>query len=161
MSIQAAIADAVVVDLNAHTPRPPTTPPTPPPSPVFSQAFTAARIWRPVFDREKLATLHVTVVPRGLVDAMVSRSQNQRDARIDVAVQHGPDPLDAAAIDGLVDLAEELADFLQRHRPSTYTGAICTDVALAAGSEQGFILEHMDQYRLFTSVLSCNFRLIG
>ena len=158
MSIQAAIADAVVVDLNAHTPQ---TPPAPPPSPVFGMAFTAARIWRPVFDRKDLATLHVTVVPRGMMRAMASRSQDQNDIRLDVAVQCAPDPLDAAAVDGLAGLVEQLAAFLHRLRPSTYTGALCTDVALAAGSEQGFILEHMDQYRLFTSVLSCNFRLIG
>ena len=158
MSIQAAIADAVVVDLAAHTPK---TPPTPPPSPVFGQAFTPARLWRPVFDRKDLATLHVTVVPRGLTRAMVSRSQDQNDARIDVAVQHAPDPLDDGAVDALANLVEQLAAFLHRLRPTTYSGTICTDVALAAGSEQGFILEHMDQYRLFTSVLSCNFRLIG
>ena len=45
------IADAVTAELNAGS---------------FSQAFTAERHYRPVFDLPEMGTLHVTVVPQGM-----------------------------------------------------------------------------------------------
>ena len=139
------IADAVVAELNGHT---------------FSQPFTAARMYRPLFDLKELSTLHVTVAPAGFTVEPIDRARNQEEYVIDVAVQQAPDPLDNAHLDPLAGLVEEVAAFFRLRRPTTYSAAICVKAALAPGSDRGFLVEHMDEMRLFTSILALTFRVV-
>ena len=66
------IADAVVAELNGTS---------------FSLPFTATRAYIPRFDLADMATLRVTVVPKGLEIAAGSRGKDQHDYRVDVGVQ--------------------------------------------------------------------------
>ena len=145
MSVLVDITSAVVAELNGH---------------AFSKPLAAVRSYRPLFDREEMKNLHVTVVPNGFTVEALDRHRTQNDYSVEVAIQHGPEPLDAA-MDALVGLVEEIAAFFKFRRLTSYPGAICTKVAFAAGCERGYAPEHLDQLQQFTSVLALTFRVVG
>ncbi|MBN2585003.1 MAG: hypothetical protein JXL80_18220 [Planctomycetes bacterium] len=98
MALIVDIADAVVTALNGQE---------------FSQAFEAARRYVVEFELEQLSELRVSVVPRAVDWAIVSRSKGQFDYEFDVALQKRSDPTDLEACDALMGLVEEVADFLR------------------------------------------------
>lgn len=139
MPLVTDVAEAVVVELNGH---------------AFSQPFISERHYLPVFELPEMKTLHVTVVPKGMTVTQIARNQAAYDIAIDVAIQKKFDAGDAAELDPLVALAEEIADFF---RFKTLPGP------LRAGwikTEHPAIYapEHMDQLRQFTSVMTLTFR---
>ena len=140
MPIVVDIADAVVAALNGH---------------VFSQPFTARRCYVPVFDLKDMKDLHVTVVPRGLEMATASRSLLQDDVQIDVAAQKKL-PVDAsgdqAAIDSMMGLVQEIADFIRS------TGRFGDAVWVKTENKPIYLPEHLEQLRQFTSVLTLTLR---
>jgi len=141
MPLMTDVAEAVVVELNGH---------------AFSQPFTAELHYLPVFELPEMKTLHVTVVPKGMTVTQIARNQAAYDIAIDVAIQKKFDAGDAAELDPLVALAEEIADFF---RFKTLPGL------LRAGwikTEHPAIYapEHMDQLRQFTSVMTLTFRVM-
>jgi hypothetical protein len=133
------IADAVVSQLNAGS---------------FSKAFTATRGYLPRFDLEEMGDLRVTVVPKSVEISTASRSGHQHDYGIDVAIQRKLEQEDAAEIDPLMDLVEEIADQFRGSALPTDPQASCVGVANAPVYAQ----EHMREDRLFTSVLTLTFR---
>ena len=141
MAVIADIADAVKDELNGHEIR---------------QVFDATRVYVPVFDLPDMKTLHVTVVPKAMAVQRASRSQNQHDYQIDVAVQKKLTAADDAEIDPLMTLVEEIAEFLAGQRLATYQTAVCVDVA----NEPIYSPEHMEQLRQFTSVLTLTYRVL-
>jgi len=145
MAVLVDITNAVVAELNGH---------------AFSKPFTAVRSYRPLFDREEMKDLHVTVVPNGFTVEALDRHRTQNDYSVEVAIQHAPEPLDAA-MDALVGLVEEIAAFFRFRRLAAYPGAICVKVVFAAGCERGYAPEHIDQLRQFTSVIGLTFRVVG
>ncbi|MFB3894542.1 MAG: hypothetical protein ACE15C_21275, partial [Phycisphaerae bacterium] len=98
MALIADIAGAVVTALNGHT---------------FSQPFTAARAYLPVFDLKDMKDLHVTVVPRGVELTTAGRGLAASDIQIDVAVQKKLALADSAEIDALMGLVQEIAEFIR------------------------------------------------
>ena len=76
MSVIVDVAEAVKTELNEHE---------------FSQAFTAERHYRPIFDLKDMKDLHVTVVPKGVMLATAGRDRAQHDVQVDVAVQRKVD----------------------------------------------------------------------
>ena len=134
------IADAVVTELNGH---------------AFSQPFTAARHYRPVFTLEDMSALHVTVVPKGLTIEQLDRSRNQHDVQVDVAVQKKFSSGDAAELDPLMTLVEEVADFFRLRRLAAYPNALW----MRTENVPVYAPEHMDDLRQFTSVVTLTFRV--
>ena len=134
------IADAVVTELNGHT---------------FSQALTAVRYYRPVFDLGEMQTLHVSVVPKGVTIERADRSRNQYDFAIDVAVQKKFETGDAAELDPLMSLVEEIADFFRLRRLTSYPDAVW----VRTDNVPVYAPEHLEEFRQFTSVLSLTFRV--
>lgn len=134
------IADAVVAQLNSAT---------------LSQPVEAKRLYVPSFDLPDMKSLHVTVVPRELHVRTLDRRRNLYEAEIDLAVQKKFSMGDAAEIDPLVELVEEIADVFRLQRLSSFPGAIW------AGTEHRLLYsqEHWDQMNQFTSLLSLTFRL--
>jgi hypothetical protein len=134
------IADAVVDDLNAGS---------------FSLPFTATRAYVPRFDLPDMADLRVTVVPKGLAIATASRADHQHDYRVDVGVQQKFEEGDAAELDPLMGLVEEIADMFRGAALETDPAAVCVAV------ENGpiYAQEHMREKRLFTSILTLTFRV--
>ena len=146
MAIIANLAAAVVTAMNGH---------------AFSKTFTAVRSYRPVFAREELKTLHVTVVPGGYTMENAGRGQIQEDYTVEVAVMQAPEALSTAALDALMGLVEEIRDFfLVNRRLATFSNALCLKAAFGPGSERGYAPEHLDQLQQFTSILTLTFRVV-
>lgn len=141
MAVITEIADAVLQDLGASG---------------FSQAFTAARDYLPVYELEDVKDLCVTVVPKGVAIQSTGRNSNQHDVEIDVAVQKKLPKIDAAEIDPLLALVEEIADHFRFKRLTGYPGAVWVRTA----NEPVYAQEHLDQLRVFTSILTLTFRVI-
>jgi hypothetical protein len=135
------IADAVVASLNAGS---------------FSIPFTAQRQYRPVLDLPQLQALHVTVVPRDVTIASAGRDRNQHDCRIDIAVQKKIDQERPAEIDPLMALVEQIADHFRLRRPEGFAEAVW----VRTENVPIYSVEHLEQHRVFTSVLTLTFRVL-
>ena len=143
MAVIIDIADAVVTELNGGT---------------FSQAFTAERHYKPVFELPEMKTLHVTVVPKGIETRLATRGLLQHDYQIDVAVQKklSAGAADNAEIDALMGLVEEIADFF-KGRNLDSAGAVW----VATENTPVYSPEHLSELRQFTSVLTLTFRVLS
>lgn len=141
MAVITDIADAVVQDLNAGT---------------FSQSFTAERHYLPVYELEDIKDLRVTVVPKGVTIQSTGRNSNQHDAAIDIAVQKKLDAIDSSTIDPLMALVDEIADSFRFKRLDSYPNAIWVNTQ----NQPVYAPEHLDQLRVFTSILTLTFRVI-
>lgn len=144
MSLITTIADAVVTELNGA------------PAGTFAQAFTAARHYRPQFDLPELKTVRVSVVPKGIGITGLMRNANQHDVSIDVAVQKKVNPADAAELDGLMLLTEQIADFFRLRRLAALPEALWTKT----DNVPVYSPEHLEQKQVFTSVLTLTFRVV-
>ena len=133
------IADAVVATLNAGT---------------FTPTFTAVRHYLPKFELPELATIRVSVVPKGITSQALDRKRDQRDYRIDVAVQQKAG-VDLATFDALMTLAEAIGDYLQATPLVDYPQARCIDML----NEPIYAPEHIDEFRAFTTVMTFTYRV--
>lgn len=140
MALVVEIAEAVVAELNGAT---------------FSQQFTADRNYLPVYELEHLKDLRVTVVPKGITIQSAGRNSNQHDVEIDVAVQQKLANTTAAEIDPLLALVEEIADHFRFRRLASPDA-----VWIKTQNEPVYAQEHLDQFRVFTSLLTLTFRVI-
>jgi hypothetical protein len=135
------IADGVVALLNAAP---------------LSQPFQAERLYLPQFELPDLKVLHVTVVPKDEDTKAFTRSKTQRVYRVDVGVQKKFEKGDAAELDPLVVLVEEITALFRGKRLEAVPEAVCT----VTKPEPLYSPEHMDQYRQFTSVLTLTFKAL-
>jgi hypothetical protein len=115
----------------------------------------AVRLFVPNFDLKDMKDLHVSVVPRELHVRGLDRHRNSYDAAIDLAVQKKFKKGDAAEIDPLVGLAEEIADLFRLKRLTSYPGAVWVGTDHRVLYSQ----EHWDQFNQFTSLLTLTFRV--
>jgi hypothetical protein len=134
-----AIADAVVTQLNGTT---------------FSQPVTAERHYQPKFELSEMTELKVSVVPRSLASKTLDRNRDTFDYLIDVAVQQKTD-MSQASLDALMTLVEEIADHFRTQPLASFPNARCTEVK----NEPVYSLEHLDEFRQFTSVITLTFRV--
>jgi hypothetical protein len=139
MALIADIAEAVVTALNGHT---------------FSQPFTAARAYRPVFDLKDMTDLHVTVVPKGVELTTAGRGLAQSDVQIDIGVQKKLAAGDNAEIDSLVGLVQEIAEFVRA------TGRFGEAAWVKTENTPIYSQEHLAELRQFTSVLTLTLRVM-
>ena len=144
MSLITTIADAIVTELNAATPG------------TFAQAFTAARHYRPQFDLAELKTLRLSVVPKAIGITGLMRNANQHDVSIDVAVQKKVSSTDAAELNGLMLLTEQIADFFRLRRLTALPEALWTKT----DNVPVYSPEHLETKQVFTSVLTLTFRVV-
>jgi len=123
---------------------------------TFTPVVTAVRLFVPDFTLETLAALKVTVVPRGMDTTIQTREQARDDALIDVAIQDRvADNL--AAVNPLMDLVDEIDLFLRnRIRRKLIAPA---NAGWIATTRTAYDVDHMEQLRVFTSVLSLTYRL--
>lgn len=134
------IADAVVEELNGAS---------------LSLPLQAERMYVPNFELPDMQQLRVSVVPRELHVRALDRLRNHYEADIDLAVQQKFFRGDAAEIDPLVSLTEEIADLFRLKRLATFPGAIWTDT----NHQVLYSQEHWDQFRQFTSLLTLTFKV--
>ena len=140
MSAVIKIADAIVASLNAGT---------------FSQAFEAERKYQPAFELPEMQTLHVSVVPRSVAITTATRDSSYFDCAIDVGVQKKVNADDPDELDKLMDLVQEIADHLRMKRLGETPEAAWVSIE----NEPAFASEHLDQQRVFTSVLTVTYRV--
>jgi len=139
MALIADIADAVVTALNGHT---------------FSQPFTAARAYRPVFDLKDMTDLHVTVMPKGVELTTAGRGLAQSDVQIDIGVQKKLAVSDNAELDPLLGLVQEIAEFIRA------TGRFGGAAWVKTENTPIYSQEHLGELRQFTSVLTLTLRVM-
>jgi hypothetical protein len=133
------LADAIVTELNGGT---------------FSQSFTAQRHYQPIFELPDMSQLHVSVVPLALSSQQVSRSKTANQYQVDIGIQQKGD-MSQVWLDGLMQLVEEMADFLQARSLAGFPQARCLDVTNAPV----YALEHLEELRQFTSVLTATYQV--
>jgi len=133
------LADAIVAMLNAGK---------------FSLAFTAQRLYRPYFDLPEMSTLHVTVVPDNVVLTQHTRIAMANETKVDVAVQKKYKTEDAAELDPLMVLVEEIAAMFAQNRAIANLGAVLLKVEHAPV----YSPEHMQDKRMFTSIITLTYR---
>ncbi len=138
MSTILDIADAVTSSLNAGP---------------FNPALNAERRYQPAFDLAELAALKVSVVPKSVTISNATRESGYFDCAIDIGVQKKI--ADDAESDALVDLVEKIADHLRQKRLDDAPEAAFVSIA----NEPVFASEHLDQQRVFTSVLTVTYRV--
>lgn len=138
MAVILDIADSIVAQLNGGS---------------FSQQLAAERHYQPKFDLSEMTELKVSVVPRSLASKTLDRNRDSFDYLIDVAVQKKTD-MSQAILDALMTLVEEIADHFRTQPLASYPNARCTEVK----NEPVYSLEHMDEFRQFTSIITLTYR---
>lgn len=141
MSEIAQVADAVVAALNAAS---------------FSQPVTAERSYLPQFELAEMDELHVTVVPKAVEVSIAARDMAAHDYKVDVAVQKRFQTGDAAELDPLLRLVEEIAGHFRFKRLEGYPDAAWVKTEHPAL----YAPEHMENFRQFTSVVTLTFRVV-
>ena len=142
MSVITDVADAIVVELNAAT---------------FSQTVNAVRAYLPQYKLTEMQTLHVTVVPKGIVIANPDRSRSQSDYSFDVAVQKKFSTGSNEELDALLQLVQDIVLYFRHtQRLESFPNAIWmkTEVPVL------YAPDHMEQLRQFTSVLTLTYRVV-
>lgn len=145
----ADIADAVVTALNNAT---------------LSQTFTAERSYVPLHELKDLADLKVTVVPTGLTLSSLTRAGlSLYDYVIDIGVQKSlgsgamTNAQIVAAADPYMRLSQEIVDLFNSERIQIPYGPSVNCITVT--NTPIFAAKHIDEMRLFTSVISLTFRL--
>jgi len=95
------------------------------------------------------------VVPKGLKIVKGTRREDQHDYQVDVGVQQRFEAGDAAELDPLMGLVQEIADCFRGLVLDTEPEAAC----LAVENAPIYAQEHMREGRLFTSILTLTFRV--
>jgi len=134
-----SIANAVVDELNGS---------------VFSMPLEAERHYQPQFELSEMTTLRVSVVPRSVTSKGLDRNRDSFDYRVDVAVQQKVDPT-PENLDALMALVEEIADHFRSEPLSGFPNARCTEVE----NVPVYAVEHLDEFRQFTSVVTLTFKV--
>lgn len=157
MSLTADIADAIVDHIND--------------APVLSaqifdgSSFVAAtpsaeRTWLPLYELAEMDSIRVTVVPRRHEGVVASRLQIDNEIAIDIGVQKRlvKEGVTNDEIDALVTYAESVRDkiaFVDFTIGATHASFF------SASSETLVALDHLEEMRQFTHVLTVTYRVIS
>jgi hypothetical protein len=137
------IADAVVAALQAGT---------------YSQPIAPARKYLANYEIKDLEpTVVVTVIPRNSVSSPASRTTCQYDHTLDLAVQKKISG-DDEDLDDLMGLVDEIERSLRLQTVTTASDKKAKWTATA--SEAAYDLKHLEEKRVFTSVMSLTYRVI-
>jgi len=135
------LADAIVSELNSQG---------------WSLNFVARRLYRPRFTAEDLAILQASVVPRALTIEAACRAGDTREYRIDLAIQQKLNEESIEEIDPLVAQVDEIARHFRLRRLTAIPAALCVKVE----NDPIYAVEHLDQLRCFTSIVTLTFRMM-
>jgi hypothetical protein len=149
-AVDVQVADAVVAALGSGS---------------FCLGFEAVRDYVPVHELDDLSTLKVTVVPAGLALNQISRApQHLHDYVVDLGIQQriGQGAMTRleilAACDPLRRFVQDVLDLFRGRPLELADGSRAT--CIAAANNPIFAPKHLDEKRVFTSVLSLTYRLV-
>ena len=140
------VADAIVEAINA--------------SPLVTesqgQLLPAQRFYRPQFDLSELKVVRISVVAKAITISGLARTSNQHDCAVDIAIQKKLTAADATEIDPLLLLVQQVADLLRLSRLAAMPTALWTKTENAPL----YALEHLENQRVFTSLLTLTYRVV-
>lgn len=122
---------------------------------AFSRPLQAVRRYQPVFELPDLQELQVSVVPKSIAVLAGDRSTQVFEAVVDVGIQKQVAPEALAELDALLALVGEVLDALRGQRLPEFPEAAWVGIT----NEPVFAPEHLQQKRVFTSVVSVTYRL--
>ena len=135
------LADAVTAELAGVT---------------FSQSFAPQRRYRPRYELRDLKDLTVTVVPKSLSLNAATRNGRFHDVAIDIAMQQRLADEHDATIDPLMQLVLEIVQHLsQRKLPGVPSASL-----IELTNDPIYAVEHLDEMRVFTSVITATYRTL-
>ena len=137
-SVAASIAAAVLAELAGQT---------------FSLPVVCQRKYAPNWDLKDIDGIQVTVVPKGNEITTATRNELSNQISVDVGIQRKVNASTPAEIDPLMDLVQELADFLTRRPLAAYANASWLRIA----NTPIYAPDHLTDKRLFTSVLTVTY----
>lgn len=138
-NIAVAIADAMLAELSAHT---------------FATPITGfSRKYVPVLDLRSLDGVQLTVVPRSVGIANADRSRTSNEVAVDIAIQRKVGSVNPSDCDPLMELVQEVADFLTRRRLPAVPQASWLRIA----NVPIYSPEHLQGKQMFTSVLTVTY----
>jgi len=121
----------------------------------YQPAFTAVRKLFPFYELKDLTQLHVTVLPKSVNMAVSTRTKDELDYQIDVAVQKTVKTPDDAEINSLMQLALAIA--------KSFRGKVYPDfnaVCIKQSIDPLYSIEHIQPPSVFTSVITLDFKVI-
>ena len=135
------IADAVVATINSAS---------------LSQTVNAERLFLPQFDLQEMNVLRVVVVPKEEERKPLSRKIKEAAYSVDVGVLKKVKSAEASEVDPLCVLVAEIAMAFDGKRLDSIPEAFC----MVAKTDPVYSVEHMEQLRQFTSVLTLSFKVM-
>ena len=141
MKLAIDIADAIVSELEAHT---------------FSETLVVSCRVLPEFELAELKALSVTVVPKSVDIANITRQSSSFTVAIDIGIQQkiGKDTdTEVARLSGMVT---EIVAFMNRRKLTNQPAAVFVSIA----NEPVYAPEHLSGKRLFTSILTLHYKVI-
>ncbi len=126
----------------------------------FAVPFTAQLVHLPLADVKDLEGLTVRVVPSNITVTLFDRALNQEDYTIDIGVQQklnqdlADQDTEIATLSGLV---QEIAGRFSRTTLDP-TGVCATWVSTSY--EPWLAVEHLDEFRSFTSIIRLTYRAV-
>ena len=136
------VADAVAAEINV--------------SQLAISGLSAQRHYRPQFELVELKSTRISVVPKSIVITGLARASNQHDCSVDIAVQKKLSSLDPSEIDPLMLLVQDLSDLLRLTRLS----AMPTALWVKTENAPIYALEHLENQRVFTALLTVTYRVM-
>lgn len=133
------LCDAVVTALNGHT---------------FRIPLQAKRAYLPRLDIASLKALTVRVAPRVSDEQLVSRGNSRIDITVDIGVARNVDPDDFARVDELVELVEQIMDFMRQRSFDSPAAAW-----ISQRNDPVVSPKHLNEDHAFLSLISINYRL--
>lgn len=137
-SIATDIAEAILAEIAGNT---------------FSATLTAARKFVPQWDLRDIDGIQVSVVPRAVAIANADRSRTSQEVSVDVAVQRKVSGVLPDELDPLMDVVQEVTDFLTRLRLADMPNASWLRIA----NTPIYAPDHMLEKRMFTSVITVTY----
>ena len=131
------LADAVAAEINTGS---------------FSVPISAQRLLLPEFELADLAQLKVTVVPKSVEMATLTRQTMVYEVAIDVGIQKKLSGEVDTELPGLLALAEEINVFLRKR---SIAGAVWTRSSI----NPIYARDHLAQSRVFTSVITITYKI--
>ena len=142
MKIALDIADAIVTELANHT---------------FSESLIVTRRVLPKHELAELKALTVTVVPKSVAIANMTRQSSSFDIAIDVGIQQKIGKDTDAEVTRLSGIVTEIVAFLNRKQLSAVPAAQFKSIV----NEPVYAPEHLSEKRLFTSILTVSYTVLG
>lgn len=141
MKLALDIADAIVNELSPGS---------------FSEPLVVTRRVLPEFEISELKALTVTVVPKSVVIANITRQSSSFEVAIDIGIQQKIGKDTDAEVLRLSGIVTEMVTFLNRKQLSVVPTAQFKSIV----NEPVYAPEHLSEKRLFTSILTMTYKVI-